>query len=63
MYSIQVYSVHAVYTHVLDMGAQLRTGAGMLDLAWLSHATFLACGYDTFTRLWDTRQAQCLVAD
>ena len=50
----------ATGAHVLDMGAQLRNGAGMLDLAWLSHATFLACGYDTFTRLWDTRQAQYL---
>ena len=53
----------ATGAHVLDMGAQLRNGAGMLDLAWLSHATFLACGYDTFTRLWDTRQAQYLALD
>ena len=41
--------------HVLDMGQHLKNGAGMLDLAWLSHSTFLACGYDTCTRLWDTR--------
>jgi len=41
--------------HVLDMGQQLKNGAGMLDLSWLSNSTFLACGYDTFTRLWDTR--------
>ena len=41
--------------HVLDMGQQLKNGAGILDLAWLSNSTFLACGYDTFTRLWDTR--------
>jgi len=40
---------------VLDMGTELRNGAGMLDLAWTSPHTFLACGYDTFTRLWDTR--------
>ena len=38
--------------HVLDMGQQLKNGAGILDLAWLSNSTFLACGYDTFTRLW-----------
>jgi WD40 repeat protein len=42
-------------TNVLDMGTELKNGAGMLDLAWLSSSTFLACGYDTFTRLWDTR--------
>ena len=41
--------------HVLDMGQHLKNGAGMLDLAWMSHSTFLACGYDTCTRLWDTR--------
>eukprot|EP00092_Neocalanus_flemingeri_P040849 GFUD01044469.1.p1 GENE.GFUD01044469.1~~GFUD01044469.1.p1 ORF type:complete len:420 (+),score=88.33 GFUD01044469.1:102-1361(+) len=42
-------------TNVLDMGTELKNGAGMLDMAWLSSSTFLACGYDTFTRLWDTR--------
>ena len=42
--------------HLLDLGGELRNGAGQLDLAWLDHrATFLACGYDTCTRLWDTR--------
>lgn len=41
--------------HLLDLGTQLKNGAGMLDLAWLSPHTLLACGYDTFTRLWDTR--------
>ena len=45
----------ATGAHVLDMGQTLKNGAGMLDLAWLSTSTFLACGYDTFTRLWDTR--------
>ena len=39
----------------IDLGHHLKNGAGMLDLAWLSHSTFLSCGYDTFTRLWDTR--------
>jgi len=41
--------------HVLDLGTELKKGAGMLDMTWLSATTFLACGYDTFTRLWDTR--------
>ena len=41
--------------HLLDLGGELRNGAGQLDLAWLDQATFLACGYDTCTRLWDTR--------
>lgn len=41
--------------HLLDLGAELRNGAGQLDLAWLDGATFLGCGYDTCTRLWDTR--------
>ena len=35
--------------------SSMASMAGMLDLAWLSTSTFLACGYDTFTRLWDTR--------
>jgi len=42
-------------TNVLDMGTELKNGAGMLDMTWLNTTTFLACGYDTFTRLWDTR--------
>jgi F-box/WD-40 domain protein 4 len=41
--------------NVLDLGTELKNGAGMLDMAWLNNTTFLACGYDTFTRLWDTR--------
>jgi len=41
--------------NVLDLGTELKNGAGMLDMAWLNTTTFLACGYDTFTRLWDTR--------
>lgn len=41
--------------HVLDLGTHLKNGAGMLDVSWLSPYTLLACGYDTFTRLWDTR--------
>jgi len=45
----------ATNTNVLDLGTELKNGAGMLDMTWLSSSTFLACGYDTFTRLWDTR--------
>ena len=41
--------------HLLDLGSELRNGAGQLDLAWLDQATVLAGGYDTCTRLWDTR--------
>jgi len=51
---IRLYDL-ASGTNVLDMGTELKNGAGMLDMAWLSSSTFLACGYDTFTRLWDTR--------
>jgi len=40
---------------VLDMGAELRNGAGMLDVRWVSSTSLLSCGYDTCTRLWDTR--------
>ncbi len=57
--------------HVLDpesgtfypMGAELRRGAGMLDLAWHTPQTFLSCGYDACARLWDLRcnpGAQCV---
>jgi len=45
----------ATGANVLDLGTELKNGAGMLDMAWLNTTTFLACGYDTFTRLWDTR--------
>lgn len=41
--------------HLLDLGAELKVGAGQLDLVWQDATTFLACGYDTCTRLWDTR--------
>jgi len=41
--------------HLMDLGGDLKRGAGMLDLSWLSPSTLLSCGYDTFTRLWDTR--------
>ena len=33
----------------------LKKGAGVLDLHWLTEQTFLGCGYDAFTRLWDVR--------
>ena len=39
----------------MDLGSDLKRGAGMLDISWLSPSTLLSCGYDTFTRLWDTR--------
>ena len=51
---LRLYDV-ATGAHVLDMGQTLKNGAGMLDIAWMSGSTFLACGYDTFTRPWDTR--------
>ena len=51
---LRLYDV-ATGAHVLDMGQTLKNGAGMLDITWMSGSTFLACGYDTFTRLWDTR--------
>ena len=41
--------------HLMDLGGDLKRGAGMLDISWLSPSTLLSCGYDTFTRLWDTR--------
>jgi len=41
--------------HCVDLGRGLKNGAGMLDLSWLSPTTLLGCGYDTYTRLWDTR--------
>ncbi|XP_023322974.1 F-box/WD repeat-containing protein 4-like isoform X2 [Eurytemora carolleeae] len=40
---------------LLDLGRELRNGAGMLDLTWLTGNTLLSCGYDTCARLWDTR--------
>jgi len=40
---------------VLDLGRDLRNGAGMLDVVWLTGSSLLSCGYDTCTRLWDTR--------
>ena len=41
--------------HLMDLGSDLKRGAGMLDISWLTPSTLLSCGYDTFTRLWDTR--------
>ena len=43
---LRLYDV-ATGAHVLDMGMEL-------DIAWISGSTFLACGYDTFTRLWES---------
>jgi WD40 repeat protein len=41
---------------LVPMGqGDLRKGAGMLDLKWHTDHTFLGCGYDAYTRLWDTR--------
>lgn len=45
---------------LLDIGQNLKRGAGMLDLMWQSDNTFLSCGYDSFTRLWDTRSGVCV---
>jgi len=44
----------------LELGHNLKRGAGMLDLAWQSPTTFLSCGYDSCTRLWDTRAGNCV---
>ena len=44
----------------LELGHSLKRGAGMLDLAWQSDSTFLSCGYDSCTRLWDTRGGNCV---
>jgi F-box/WD-40 domain protein 4 len=43
-----------------EIGAGLRKGAGMLDLAWIDSTKFLSCGYDSFARLWDTRSGICV---
>ena len=47
--------------HLMDLGSDLKKGAGMLDLSWLSPSTLLSCGYDTFTRLWDTRFGAAII--
>lgn len=44
-----------------DIGAGLRKGAGMLDLAWIDPTKFLSCGYDSFARLWDIRSGTCVL--
>jgi len=51
---LRVYDL-ATGANILDLGTELKNGAGMLDMTWMTSSTFLACGYDTFTRLWDTR--------
>ena len=51
---LRVYDL-STGANVLDLGTELKNGAGMLDMTWMTSSTFLACGYDTFTRLWDTR--------
>jgi len=51
---VRLYDL-ATGSNVLDMGIELKDGAGILDMAWLNTTTFLACGYDNFTRMWDTR--------
>ena len=43
-----------------EMGQQLKNGAGMLDLQWQSPTSFLSCGHDSCTRLWDTRMNACV---
>jgi F-box/WD-40 domain protein 4 len=44
----------------LELGHNLKRGAGMLDVAWQTESTFLSCGYDSCTRLWDTRIGNCV---
>lgn len=43
-----------------EMGQTLKNGAGMLDLQWQSPTSFLSCGHDSCTRLWDTRMGACV---
>jgi len=43
-----------------EMGQSLKNGAGMLDLQWQTPTSFLSCGHDTCTRLWDTRMNACV---
>lgn len=43
-----------------EMGQTLKNGAGMLDLQWQSPTSFLSCGHDSCTRLWDTRMNACV---
>lgn len=38
-----------------------RRGAGVLDLRFESPHELLACGYDTFIRMWDLRTQSWLV--
>ena len=45
---------------VQEMGQTLKNGAGMLDLQWQSPTSFLSCGHDSCTRLWDTRMNACV---
>eukprot|EP00088_Acartia_fossae_P038136 TRINITY_DN3943_c0_g1_i1.p1 TRINITY_DN3943_c0_g1~~TRINITY_DN3943_c0_g1_i1.p1 ORF type:complete len:481 (+),score=108.66 TRINITY_DN3943_c0_g1_i1:386-1828(+) len=45
---------------ILDMGSNLKNGAGMLDTQFLNCNTILSCGYDTCARLWDTRIGRCV---
>jgi len=44
----------------MDMGANLKNGAGMLETQFLNSNTILSCGYDTCARLWDTRTGRCV---
>ena len=37
------------------LGCRYRKGAGILDIQWETSHTLLACGYDAYIRLWDTR--------
>ena len=59
-----VPSLHLLDLHTgipsLELGHTLKRGAGMLDLAWETESTFLSCGYDSCTRLWDTRVGSCV---
>lgn len=57
--SLQLLDLHTA-TPTLELGHNLKRGAGMLDLAWKTESTLLSCGYDSCTRLWDTRIGSCV---
>ena len=44
----------------VELGQTLKNGSGMLDVQWMSPQSFLSCGYDSCTRLWDLRVEACV---
>lgn len=57
LHLLDLYSYSSVPS---PLGTNLKKGSGMLDLQWHTEHTFLSCGYDTCTRLWDTRMGACV---